>query len=174
MRRGWCSSVFVPQRQDTSSSPPASSTTTAQSSARESHPSSAPLWLLSSLLSSSLVSLSPLLSFKLFFPLLSSSLVSSALPSSFPPVLLYPPSVSSTLRPHDGLSAEVSDSWPIRRCLSVLRCTSCVSSEFQCTWCKYRHICTNNPQDCSFQEGRVKNMEVWSHGSLTKSFHLSY
>ncbi|XP_031697493.1 plexin A3-like, partial [Anarrhichthys ocellatus] len=40
-----------------------------------------------------------------------------------------------------------------------LRCTSCVSSEFPCHWCKYRHVCTNNLQDCSFQEGRVSNME---------------
>uniref|UniRef100_A0A674PF06 Plexin-A3 n=1 Tax=Takifugu rubripes TaxID=31033 RepID=A0A674PF06_TAKRU len=38
-------------------------------------------------------------------------------------------------------------------------CTSCVSSVFPCHWCKYRHICTNNLQDCSFQEGRVSNME---------------
>lgn len=40
------------------------------------------------------------------------------------------------------------------------RCTSCVSSVFPCHWCKYRHICTNNLQDCSFQEGRVSSMEV--------------
>ncbi|KAI1882012.1 hypothetical protein AGOR_G00246290 [Albula goreensis] len=35
-------------------------------------------------------------------------------------------------------------------------CLSCVSSPYQCHWCKYRHICTHNPQVCSFQEGRVK------------------
>uniref|UniRef100_A0A8D3DU16 Plexin A3 n=1 Tax=Scophthalmus maximus TaxID=52904 RepID=A0A8D3DU16_SCOMX len=40
-----------------------------------------------------------------------------------------------------------------------LRCTSCVSSMFPCHWCKYRHVCTNNLQDCSFQEGRVSNLE---------------
>uniref|UniRef100_A0A8C6PW23 Plexin A3 n=1 Tax=Nothobranchius furzeri TaxID=105023 RepID=A0A8C6PW23_NOTFU len=39
------------------------------------------------------------------------------------------------------------------------KCTSCVSSVFPCHWCKYRHICTNNLQDCSFQEGRVSTME---------------
>uniref|UniRef100_A0A3Q4GZY2 Plexin A3 n=1 Tax=Neolamprologus brichardi TaxID=32507 RepID=A0A3Q4GZY2_NEOBR len=44
-------------------------------------------------------------------------------------------------------------------CSVLNSCTSCVSSEFPCHWCKYRHICTNNLQDCSFQEGRVSNME---------------
>ncbi|KAF3696340.1 Plexin A3 Precursor [Channa argus] len=44
-------------------------------------------------------------------------------------------------------------------CSVLNSCTSCVSSVFPCHWCKYRHICTNNLQDCSFQEGRVSNME---------------
>ncbi|KAI9515493.1 Plexin A3 [Dissostichus eleginoides] len=44
-------------------------------------------------------------------------------------------------------------------CSVLNSCTSCVSSEFPCHWCKYRHICTNNLQDCSFQEGRVSGME---------------
>ncbi|KAJ8386075.1 hypothetical protein AAFF_G00177640 [Aldrovandia affinis] len=35
-------------------------------------------------------------------------------------------------------------------------CLSCVSSPYQCHWCKYRHICTHDPQTCSFQEGWVK------------------
>lgn len=49
----------------------------------------------------------------------------------------------------------------IYNCSSLsLRCTSCVSSVFPCHWCKYRHVCTNNLQDCSFQEGRVSSMEV--------------
>ncbi|KAG9352801.1 hypothetical protein JZ751_017377 [Albula glossodonta] len=34
-------------------------------------------------------------------------------------------------------------------------CLSCVNSAFQCHWCKYRHLCTNDPSSCSFQEGRV-------------------
>uniref|UniRef100_A0A8C6PYI3 Plexin A3 n=1 Tax=Nothobranchius furzeri TaxID=105023 RepID=A0A8C6PYI3_NOTFU len=44
-------------------------------------------------------------------------------------------------------------------CSVLTSCTSCVSSVFPCHWCKYRHICTNNLQDCSFQEGRVSTME---------------
>ncbi|KAF3861043.1 hypothetical protein F7725_001298 [Dissostichus mawsoni] len=47
-------------------------------------------------------------------------------------------------------------------CSVLNSCTSCVSSEFPCHWCKYRHICTNNLQDCSFQEGRVSGMEPQS------------
>uniref|UniRef100_A0A8C1PMP0 Plexin A3 n=1 Tax=Cyprinus carpio TaxID=7962 RepID=A0A8C1PMP0_CYPCA len=43
-------------------------------------------------------------------------------------------------------------------CLSFL-CSSCVSSLFPCNWCKYRHICTNNVAECSFQEGRVSSAE---------------
>uniref|UniRef100_A0A3B3ZTW5 Plexin-A3 n=1 Tax=Periophthalmus magnuspinnatus TaxID=409849 RepID=A0A3B3ZTW5_9GOBI len=43
-------------------------------------------------------------------------------------------------------------------CSVLNSCTSCVSSEFPCHWCKYRHICTNNLQDCSFQEGRVSRL----------------
>ncbi|XP_016149516.1 plexin A3-like [Sinocyclocheilus grahami] len=39
------------------------------------------------------------------------------------------------------------------------RCSSCVSSPFPCNWCKYRHICTNNVAECSFQEGRVSSAE---------------
>ena len=45
------------------------------------------------------------------------------------------------------------------RCLSP-RCLSCVSSPYQCHWCKYRHDCTHDPRTCSFQEGRVKRPEV--------------
>lgn len=43
------------------------------------------------------------------------------------------------------------------------RCLSCVSSPYQCHWCKYRHDCTHDPRTCSFQEGRVKKPEVSSH-----------
>ncbi|XP_029471016.1 plexin-A4 isoform X1 [Rhinatrema bivittatum] len=38
-------------------------------------------------------------------------------------------------------------------------CLSCVESPYQCHWCKYRHVCTHDPQTCSFQEGRVKVAE---------------
>lgn len=45
-------------------------------------------------------------------------------------------------------------------CLSVCRCLSCVNGSFPCHWCKYRHMCTQNANDCSFQEGRVNMSEV--------------
>ncbi|XP_036007955.1 plexin-A1 isoform X5 [Fundulus heteroclitus] len=38
-------------------------------------------------------------------------------------------------------------------------CLSCVNGSFPCHWCKYRHMCTQNAYDCSFQEGRVNNSE---------------
>lgn len=41
-----------------------------------------------------------------------------------------------------------------------LSCLSCVNGTFPCHWCKYRHMCTQNANDCSFQEGRVNNSEV--------------
>ncbi|XP_040910613.1 plexin-A1-like [Toxotes jaculatrix] len=34
-------------------------------------------------------------------------------------------------------------------------CLSCVNGSFPCHWCKYRHMCTQDASDCSFQEGRV-------------------
>uniref|UniRef100_A0AAY4DJD6 Sema domain-containing protein n=1 Tax=Denticeps clupeoides TaxID=299321 RepID=A0AAY4DJD6_9TELE len=44
-------------------------------------------------------------------------------------------------------------------CSVLQSCSSCVSSPFPCNWCKYRHICTNNLAECSFQEGRVSSSE---------------
>lgn len=41
-------------------------------------------------------------------------------------------------------------------------CLSCVNGSFPCYWCKYRHVCTQNAHDCSFQEGRVNISEVSS------------
>uniref|UniRef100_A0A671L341 Plexin-A1 n=1 Tax=Sinocyclocheilus anshuiensis TaxID=1608454 RepID=A0A671L341_9TELE len=38
-------------------------------------------------------------------------------------------------------------------------CLSCVNGSFPCHWCKYRHLCTQNTNDCSFQEGRVNMSE---------------
>ncbi|NP_001088457.1 uncharacterized protein LOC495321 precursor [Xenopus laevis] len=38
-------------------------------------------------------------------------------------------------------------------------CLSCVNGSFPCHWCKYRHVCTHNAADCSFQEGRVNMSE---------------
>ncbi|XP_064422468.1 plexin-A1 [Latimeria chalumnae] len=38
-------------------------------------------------------------------------------------------------------------------------CLSCVNGSFPCHWCKYRHLCTHDAADCSFQEGRVNMSE---------------
>lgn len=35
-----------------------------------------------------------------------------------------------------------------------------MNGSFPCHWCKYRHVCTQNANDCSFQEGRVNVSEV--------------
>ncbi|TRY58613.1 hypothetical protein DNTS_007613 [Danionella cerebrum] len=43
--------------------------------------------------------------------------------------------------------------------LSYHRCLPCVNGSFPCHWCKYRHMCTQNANDCSFQEGRVNMSE---------------
>uniref|UniRef100_A0A8D3C6W5 Plexin-A1 n=1 Tax=Scophthalmus maximus TaxID=52904 RepID=A0A8D3C6W5_SCOMX len=43
--------------------------------------------------------------------------------------------------------------------LSLETCLSCVNGSFPCHWCKYRHMCTQNANDCSFQEGRVNISE---------------
>ncbi|XP_056278148.1 plexin A3 isoform X3 [Pseudoliparis swirei] len=53
----------------------------------------------------------------------------------------------------------ISTDFLFYNCSVLDSCTSCVSSVFPCHWCKYRHICTNNLHDCSFQEGRVSTME---------------
>ncbi|GAA6090743.1 plexin A3 [Tachysurus ichikawai] len=45
-------------------------------------------------------------------------------------------------------------------CSVLQSCSSCVGSPFPCNWCKYRHICTNNVAECSFQEGRVSSVEI--------------
>lgn len=56
---------------------------------------------------------------------------------------------------------------------SPFRCLSCVSSPYQCHWCKYRHDCTHDPRTCSFQEGRVKKPEVSpKSGEGLKEFNL--
>lgn len=44
--------------------------------------------------------------------------------------------------------------------LPSCRCLSCVNGNFPCHWCKYRHMCTQDASDCSFQEGRVNTSEV--------------
>ncbi|XP_038150741.1 plexin-A1-like isoform X1 [Cyprinodon tularosa] len=38
-------------------------------------------------------------------------------------------------------------------------CLSCVNANFPCHWCKYRHMCTQDASDCSFQEGRVNTSQ---------------
>lgn len=65
-----------------------------------------------------------------------------------------------------------------RHCLPsplLFRCLSCVSSPYQCHWCKYRHDCTHDPRTCSFQEGRVKKPEVSPDpGLVIKVLHWVY
>ncbi|XP_049728346.1 plexin-A3 isoform X3 [Elephas maximus indicus] len=45
-------------------------------------------------------------------------------------------------------------------CSVLQSCMSCVGSPYPCHWCKYRHVCTCHPHECSFQEGRVHSPEV--------------
>ncbi|XP_044534948.1 plexin-A4 [Gracilinanus agilis] len=49
-----------------------------------------------------------------------------------------------------------STSFVFYNCSVHNSCLSCVESPYRCHWCKYRHVCTHDPQSCSFQEGRVK------------------
>uniref|UniRef100_A0A452R7S4 Plexin A3 n=1 Tax=Ursus americanus TaxID=9643 RepID=A0A452R7S4_URSAM len=44
-------------------------------------------------------------------------------------------------------------------CSALQSCMSCVGSPYPCHWCKYRHVCTSRPHECSFQEGRVHSPE---------------
>uniref|UniRef100_A0A8D0NAJ4 Sema domain-containing protein n=1 Tax=Sus scrofa TaxID=9823 RepID=A0A8D0NAJ4_PIG len=44
-------------------------------------------------------------------------------------------------------------------CSVLQSCRSCVGSPYPCHWCKYRHVCTSHPHECSFQEGRVHSPE---------------
>uniref|UniRef100_A0A8I3Q2M3 Plexin A3 n=2 Tax=Canis lupus familiaris TaxID=9615 RepID=A0A8I3Q2M3_CANLF len=44
-------------------------------------------------------------------------------------------------------------------CSALQSCMSCVGSPYPCHWCKYRHVCTSHPHECSFQEGRVHSPE---------------
>ncbi|XP_016411693.1 plexin A3-like [Sinocyclocheilus rhinocerous] len=53
----------------------------------------------------------------------------------------------------------ISTNFIFYNCSVLQSCSSCVSSPFPCNWCKYRHICTNNVAECSFQEGRVSSAE---------------
>ncbi|XP_067834818.1 plexin A3-like, partial [Heptranchias perlo] len=39
-------------------------------------------------------------------------------------------------------------------------CLACVGGPYPCHWCKFRHICTHDAGDCSFQEGRVNMTET--------------
>uniref|UniRef100_U3D2B0 Plexin-A3 n=1 Tax=Callithrix jacchus TaxID=9483 RepID=U3D2B0_CALJA len=44
-------------------------------------------------------------------------------------------------------------------CSVLQSCMSCVGSLYPCHWCKYRHVCTSRPNECSFLEGRVQSPE---------------
>ncbi|XP_060101991.1 plexin-A4 [Heteronotia binoei] len=49
-----------------------------------------------------------------------------------------------------------STSFVFYNCSVHNSCLSCVESPYRCHWCKYRHVCTHEPQTCHFVEGRVK------------------
>ena len=40
----------------------------------------------------------------------------------------------------------------ISEATSPSRCMSCVGSPYPCHWCKYRHVCTSHPHECSFPD----------------------
>ncbi|XP_063806547.1 plexin-A3 [Pseudophryne corroboree] len=44
-------------------------------------------------------------------------------------------------------------------CSILQSCLSCVSSQYPCHWCKYRHVCTHNADECFFLEGRVNRTD---------------
>ncbi|MEQ2297356.1 hypothetical protein AMECASPLE_034068, partial [Ameca splendens] len=69
------------------------------------------------------------------------------------------------LRSKETGLAFANTSFVFYNCSVHKSCLSCVSSPYQCHWCKYRHDCTHDPRTCSFQEGRVKKPEV--SGSYT-------
>ncbi|KAM6436242.1 plexin-A4 isoform 2-T3 [Liasis olivaceus] len=49
-----------------------------------------------------------------------------------------------------------STSFVFYNCSVHTSCLSCVESPYRCYWCKYRHVCTHEPHNCHFLEGRVK------------------
>ncbi|XP_042325939.1 plexin-A4 [Sceloporus undulatus] len=49
-----------------------------------------------------------------------------------------------------------STSFVFYNCSVHNSCLSCVESPYRCHWCKYRHVCTHDPRNCHFLEGRVK------------------
>ncbi|XP_025026775.1 plexin-A4-like, partial [Python bivittatus] len=53
-----------------------------------------------------------------------------------------------------------STSFVFYNCSVHTSCLSCVESPYRCYWCKYRHVCTHEPHNCHFLEGRVKLPEV--------------
>ncbi|MED6254306.1 Plexin-A4 [Ataeniobius toweri] len=75
------------------------------------------------------------------------------------------------LRSKETGLAFANTSFVFYNCSVHKSCLSCVSSPYQCHWCKYRHDCTHDPRTCSFQEGRVKKPEV--SGSYTGIVHSS-
>lgn len=69
------------------------------------------------------------------------------------PIHLFP-NVSCGWVIQVGMTSVISKATPPSRCMS------CVGSPYPCHWCKYRHVCTSHPHECSFQEGRVHSPEV--------------
>lgn len=61
-----------------------------------------------------------------------------------------------------------STSFVFYNCSVHNSCLSCVESPYRCHWCKYRHVCTHDPNTCSFQEGRVKLPEVGASSGVMR------
>ncbi|XP_028669224.1 LOW QUALITY PROTEIN: plexin A3 [Erpetoichthys calabaricus] len=68
-------------------------------------------------------------------------------------------SVKLSLKSKETGRTFVSTDFVFYNCSVLQSCLSCVSSLYRCHWCKYRHICTNNVAECSFQEGRVSSTQ---------------
>ncbi|KAG5282062.1 hypothetical protein AALO_G00051820 [Alosa alosa] len=67
--------------------------------------------------------------------------------------------VNLSLKSKESGHTFITTEFVFYNCSVLQSCSSCVSSPFPCNWCKYRHICTNNLAECSFQEGRVSSVE---------------
>ncbi|TNN65208.1 Plexin-A4 [Liparis tanakae] len=70
------------------------------------------------------------------------------------------PIVQLYLKSKETGLAFANTSFVFYNCSVHKSCLSCVSSPYQCHWCKYRHDCTHDPRTCSFQEGRVRKPEL--------------
>uniref|UniRef100_A0A8C6UPQ8 Plexin A4 n=1 Tax=Neogobius melanostomus TaxID=47308 RepID=A0A8C6UPQ8_9GOBI len=51
-------------------------------------------------------------------------------------------------------------------------CLSCVSSPYQCHWCKYRHDCTHDPRTCSFRRDGSRTEKILVPVNVVKPITL--